>query len=260
MIKTTPSIRAWSPFLVAVTLAAAVILGGCGGLAKKQVCAGTPQHVVIVASTSTSDLAVSQDMAAAVVQQAVHKAVYSCGSLSVGMFGGQRAEADLTLQTHEFAPGKTSTYGSLDPILKPLEDDGATFAKDKLLEPLARAMPVNGSPFLNALARISAELHVHHITGATVLMIGDGVAIERAQNGMLIDFGSKKIAFKAINAFASLYGPLKNSCVILTGSGAASHLSDEQLRRARTLLGGVLNKAGAKFVATRDDDIIPWDC
>lgn len=132
--------------------------------------------------------------------------------------------------------------------------------KEKLLAPLAHAKPVSGSPFLNGLARISAELQVHHITDATVLVIGDGVAIERAQDGTRIDFGAKKIDVKAVNAFATLYGPLKDSCVILTGSGAASVLTDEQLRTARNLLGGVLKKAGAKFVATRDDDVIPWGC
>lgn len=259
MTNSTPSTHAWWPPLAAATIAA-VLFGGCGALDKKPVCGGTPHHLVVIASTSKSDLAVSQQMAPVVIKQAVDRAVRSCGSLSVGLFGGQHAEADLALHTREFTPSKTSTYGSVTPILKPLEDDGATFVKNNLLKPLAKAEAVDGSPFLNGLARVSAELNAHHITGATVLMIGDGIAIEYAQDGSRIDLSAKTIDVKAVNAFASLYEPLKNSCVILTGSGAAADLTDEQLRTARNLLDGVLKKAGAHFVPTRDDDIIPWDC
>lgn len=248
------------PLTAAAAIALAFMFGGCGALDKKAVCEGAPQHLFVAASISKSDLAVSQEMAPVAIRQAVDRAVKSCGSLSVGMFGGKHAEADLTLHTRVFTPSKTSTYGDVTPILKPLEDEAAAFAKQQFLEPLAKTSAVSGSPFLNGLARIAAEAKVHHIAHATVVMLGDGIAIEKAQNGERINFGAKKVDVKAVNAFASLYGPLKDSCVILTGSGADADLTDEQLRTARNLLGGVLKQSGTKFVATRDDDVIPWGC
>jgi hypothetical protein len=91
-------------------------------------------------------------------------------------------------------------------------------------------------------------------------MCGGEIAFENAPDGTLIDFGGKTIDPKTVDTFANLYGPLKASCVILTGSGAASHRSDQQLRNARRLLGGVLANADARFIATRDADVIPWNC
>lgn len=248
----------WLPFPVAAALSAG-LLAGCSATDKQQVCEGAPEHVVLVAATSISDLKLSRQFTPAVAEQAINRAATSCGSLSVGLLGGQHAEADLVLQQHEFVPSKTSVYGSVTPIREPLQQDGTTFAESELLKPLAQAAPIGGSPFLNGLARIAAELKAHHVTNAVIVIVGDGVAVERGLDGREISFGDSVPDERAVNAFARLYGPLKGSCIILAGSGAAAELTDQQLRTARQLIGGVLEKAGAKFVATRGDDI-PWGC
>lgn len=255
----TSSTRVWWWPLPVVATIAAVLLTGCGAVEKKQVCSGQPEHVVVVAATSISDLELSQRFTPAVSKQAVERAATSCGSLSVGLLGGKHAEADLALETHQFTPSKTEVYGSTTPILEPLKQDGGDFVERELLKPLRQAEALEGSPFLNGLARIAAELKTRHVTKAAIVIVGDGVVVERGQDGRLISFGDDTPDHKAVNAFAPLYGPLKNGCVILAGSGAEAKLSDEQLRTARRLLGGVLEEAGAQFVATRGDDI-PWGC
>lgn len=260
MTNLIPSARArWLPVPAVAIITAAGLLAGCSATDKKLVCRGEPQHIVVVASTSVSDLALSQQFAPAVSEQAIKRAATSCGDVSLGLLGGRHAEADLVLQRHEFRPSRTSVYGSITPILEPLEAEGNRFAARELLQPLKRATAVGGSPFLNGLARVAAELKVHAVTKATIVLVGDGVAVERGVDGQPISFGAASIDVKDVNAFAPLYASLQGSCVILAGSGAEADLTDEQLRTARQLLGGVLQKAGAKFLATRGDDI-PWSC
>lgn len=254
-----PFIRNWWLPFPAATMLAAGLLAGCSATDKKQVCEGKPEHVVLVAATSISDLELSQQFTPTVAKQAITRAATSCGSLSVGLLGGKHAEADLVLQQHQFVPSRNSVYGSVTPIREPMEAAGKKFVSQQLLQPLAQATPIGGSPFLNGLTRIAAELKAHHVANATIVVVGDGLAVERGIDGRWISFTDNLPDERAVRAYAPLYAPLNDSCVILAGSGAASELSDQRLRAARQLLGGVLEEAGAKFVATRGDDI-PWVC
>jgi hypothetical protein len=250
--------KGWLAFPAAALLIV-VLMAGCSAMEKQQVCEGTPEHVVLVASTSMSDLKLSRRFSPVIAKQAVNRAAVSCGSLRVGLLGGTSAEADLELRAHQFTPAKKDAYGSAEAIRRPMEEAGEKFAEDELLQPLRRAAPVGGSPFLNGLARISAELEARHIDGATVVLIGDGVAVEKGVNGEQISFADGQPDAAAVRAFAPLYTQINGSCVILAGSGAEANLTDQQLRVARQLLGEALEDAGAKFVSTRGDDI-PWGC
>lgn len=231
---------------------------GCGPM-RQEVCAPSAQHVAVVASTSLSDLAVSREMAPAVVEQATERAVTSCGSIAVGLLGGRHAEADLQLHTLALTPAKTQTFGNPKPILDPLRQDARELTDRELIAPLKQAQAVSGSPFLNGLARVAAELKVHKTKGATVVLIGDGIAVEQAPGGNKIDFAAANVDAGAVDEFAALLRPLRGSCVILVGSGAEANLTDAQVRRARALLTGVVSKAGAKLAITRDSRI-PWGC
>jgi hypothetical protein len=138
-------------------------------------------------------------------------------------------------------------------------EEGRGFVAEQLLEPLGSAEAVEGSPYLNGLAQIATEMEAHRIQRASILLIGDGLAVEQDLNGRQLNLYARHVDEDAVLAFASLYGPLKGSCVILLGSGADADVSDGQHRSTRRLLDEVLTKADARFVSTLSSDV-PWDC
>ncbi|WP_354699913.1 hypothetical protein DSM112329_00173 [Paraconexibacter sp. AEG42_29] len=244
------------PALIIPAVVATFLATGCGQQ-MQAVCPDVPERVVLVPSTSASDLATSQDLGPAVAAQAVARAANSCGRISVGL-QNNAVESDLELLSLELTPKRTMAFNA-KPVIKPLIKEAEAFVQDTLLGPLATIPPTNGSPFINGLIKMATELNAHGGVPATIILLGDGIAIERTPSGGLVDFRTTDVPKALLDEFVPLLAPLKASCVMLVSAGAESDLTDETLRNGQKLLGDTLNEAGIGFVATRSRDV-PTSC
>jgi hypothetical protein len=240
--------------LLAITAAAAV---GCSQK-KVAVCQGKSENLVLVPSTSISDLETDRLLAPRVTEQIVERAAESCGSITVGL-QNNRPTADLELVTLELSPARDEAFNR-NPDVRDMVEDGTAFVEKHLLEPLSKVQATDGSPFLGTLVRIRDELDVHGLIPATIVLLGDGISVEEAPNGEgYINFTHETVDADLVRAFEPLLRPLTGSCVMLLGAGADSELPDSRLREARAILGKTIENAGGKFVATRSPDL-PASC
>lgn len=237
---------------------AAALIAFAGGGGDEPVCKGTPQRIVVVPFTTVSDVAVSKQLAPAVASQAVQRAAESCGLLATGI-ADARVQSDLALRTVDMTPTTTSAPNR-KPHIRKLVKTGSAFIQNKLLVDLDGSSGTPGSPFLGALSKLAEELDARDWSGGTtIVLIGDGIAVEEAPSGASIDFRRRKIDRRAVSEYAELFEPLAGSCVMLIGTGAESNLDPETLRRANQYLGRVLKSVDAGFVAVRSSDL-PTDC
>jgi len=242
---------------VASVLALSGLVSGCGPN-KEEVCAKATEHVVLVPSTSVSDLGTSRALAPAVAKQAVARSANTCGRLTVGLQNA-KTEADLELQSIDLVPERKQAFNRT-PVIRKLVRQGETFASDKLLDPLGKVSATGGSPFVGALAKIAAELDAHGGAPATVILLGDGIDVESTPGGDgMIDFRSTSVSQANLDEFVPLLKGLKGSCVMLIAAGAASNLPAERIRAGQRMLDQTLEKAGVGFVATRSRDL-PATC
>lgn len=233
---------------------AACLLAACGPK-QAAVCPDKPQHYVLIPSTSSSDLETSRALAHDVAGQVVARGADSCGRITVGL-QTPRVESDLELRSKSLTPARSTAFNR-KPVIRPLIKRGTKFVDSALLQPLAKIAPSSGSPFLGALAKVSAELRAHGTGPATVILLGDGIDIERSPSGARVDFRRSSVSHEPLDEFVPLLSGLKGSCVLLVGEGAASRLPGQTLRNARRLLGDTLRKAGVGFAATRSRDLPP---
>jgi hypothetical protein len=243
--------------MVAGALVLSGLVSGCGPK-QEAVCPPVSQHVVLVASTSVSDLDTSRSLAPSVARQAVARAANTCGRLTVGLQNDQ-TEADLELQFVDLVPERKQAFNR-KPLIRKLVKRGERFTRDNLLDPLSTVPATGGSPFLGALAKIAAELEAHGGAPATVILLGDGIDIEPApRSDGTIDFRSASVRPERLDEFVPLLKGLEGSCVMLSAAGAGSNLPDERIRAAQRMLSQTLGKAGVGFVATRSRDL-PRSC
>lgn len=233
-----------------VALMAVVVTAGLTGCKTERVCSATPERIMVVASTSTSDLKTARELTPAVTGEAAARASESCGLVGAGI-AGNRVESDMVVELKQLEPARTTAPNRRPDVRKMLRA-AERFYDQKLLEPLANVTATSGSPFLGALAKVAAELEAEGLSGGTVVaIVGDGIDIEGAPSGKKIDFRSHEVDRRALDEFVPLLRPLSGSCVALLGAGARSNADPVVLRRSRKLLGGVLSKANVDFVATR---------
>jgi hypothetical protein len=241
---------------LAVLFGFVLVILGCGD--EEPVCLGEPEHVVFLPSTSYSDLKVSQELAPEVGRQLVARAAASCGRLSVAILNNQ-PESDLELQSVKLVPERTTAFNR-KPIIKELVTAGERFLQDKLLDPLAETPVTHGSPFHGGLVKIGAELEAHEGGPATVVVLGDGIAVERSpETSGVINFSNRVVPEERLDEFVPRLTSLKGSCVMFIAAGAESNLPDERLRDARAMMENTLSKAGVEFVATRSRQV-PRSC
>jgi len=240
---------------IASLIAVSLLASGCG--AKENVCRGSRQHIVLVPSTSVSDLATDQSLAPDVAGEAVNRAADSCGRLTTGI-QNNHTEADLELRSLDLTPQHPTTFNR-KPAQRRLVIEGNSWMQATLLKSLAATPATDGSPFLGALVKVGAEIQAHGGGTATIILLGDGIDIEPAPNSDgQINF-SRAVPVKLLDEFVPLLKPLKGSCVMLIAAGAASGLDDARIRAAQTMLGQTLKQAGIGFVATRSRDL-PASC
>ena len=127
--------------ITAATTMIVILIAGCGS--TEPVCQGAPERILLVPSTSYSDLATDRALAPAVAQQAVGRAAASCGRLLVGL-QDNRPEADLDLQTVDFTPRHRGAYNR-KPEISQLVTMGETFVQVNLIKLLAKIQPTYGS-------------------------------------------------------------------------------------------------------------------
>jgi hypothetical protein len=253
----TKNLRASTAVAVASLLAMSGLLSGCSPT-KEEVCPKVAEHVMLVPSTSVSDLDTSRSLSPDVAKQAVARSADTCGRLTVGL-QNNKTEADLELQHIDLVPKRKQAFNRT-PVIRKLVKQGETFASDKLLDPLGKVSATGGSPFLGALAKTAAELDAHGGAPATVILLGDGIDVEPTPSGGgVIDFRRAVVPRERLDEFVPLLKGLEGSCVMLVGAGAASNLPGERIRAAQRMLGQTLEKAGVGFVATRSRDL-PTTC
>lgn len=238
-------------------LATALVTGGCGQ-EKEEVCSGKPEHLIVVPSTSETDYDVSVAITPDVSRQAVRRVAASCGRLTVGIQDG-RPEANLALRSTTLVP-KDKTAFNPGAKTDVLVEEGDEFVDTNLIAPLSASPATGGSPFLSTLGKIGEELVAHDWEQGTIVLVGDGLVVERPPGGgAMIRFGAEPVSAEAVAPFVPLLKRLHGSCVILVGAGATSKLPDGRIRTSQELLGETLERAGVGFVATRSPDL-PGDC
>jgi len=242
--------------VAATVVVAAVAASGCSQ-ELRAVCPEKRENVVLVPSTSVSDLQTSKAMAPAVSEQVVARAAESCGHLGVGL-QNNRTAADLDLQSVELTPKRTEAINP-DPVIRKLRRTGTEFVQERLLDPLSTVPATDGSPFLGALVKLASELQAHDAAPATIVMLGDGIDIETSPSDQVVDFRLASTSKEVLDEFVPLLKPLAGSCVILMGAGAQSGLPDEVIRSSQERLRQTLDAAGVGFVATRSSDL-PSTC
>lgn len=240
--------------IAAIALLSALAATGCDHQQQEAVCSGHPKHVVLVPSTSVTDYDVSVAMAPAVSRQVVRQVAESCGRVTVGIQDG-RPEANLELRSRTLIPDARKAY---NPGAKTdeLVGEGNEFVSANLIGPLEETEPSGGSPFFSTMAKIGEELAAHEWGQGMIVLVGDGLVVERPPGGgKMIRFGVEPVPEKALAAFVPPLKSLKGSCVVLVGAGATSKLPDDRLRASQRLLGKTLEKAGVGFVSTRSPDL-----
>lgn len=245
-------------------LAAGLVLAmlaavGCGQ-EKEMVCSGSPEHIVLVPSTSKTDHDVSVAMTPAVADQVVRRVAESCGRITVGIQDGRPA-ANLVLHSRTLAP-EPDDREAYNPGAKTdvLIDEGAEFVQAHLLDPLEGTEPTGGSPFLSTLIKIGDEEGAQRWRKGTIVLVGDGLVVQRPpEGGEMLRFGVDPVPEQALDAFAAQLKFIEGSCVLLVGAGATSKLPEQRLRASQQLLAETIEQAGAGFVSTRSPEL-PVGC
>lgn len=246
-MKTNLNIRRAAVVLTAGAMAIGG-LGGCGD--EERVCVGDKENMFVIGFSSTSDLTTAQALAPQVADVAAARAAHSCGLVGAAV-ATNRVESDLVVHTEDLEPART-TAPNRKPHVRRMLRDAESFYEEKLLTPLKKATPTNGSPFLGALAKLGSEVEAQGYAGGEVIgLVGDGIAVEESPSGKAIDFRQRQVDQEALGEFVPLLKPLAGSCVALLGAGAESNAESEILRRSRQHLKGLLRKAAISFVATR---------
>lgn len=238
-------------------LLAALTANGCGPT-ETAVCSGSPEHIVLVPSTSKTDDDVSLEMTPEVSQQVVRRVAESCGRLTVGIQDGRPA-ANLVLHSRTLVPEDQEKF-TPDSETDDLVEKGTEFVKTNLLDPLEEAGATGGSPFFSTLIKIGEEEATQGWPKATIVLIGDGLVVQRSpEGGEMIRFGVDPVPPQAQATFIRLLKSIEGSCVLLVGAGATSKLPEQRLRTSQQLLAETIEKAGAKFAPTRSPEL-PAGC
>jgi hypothetical protein len=246
--------------IAAGLLLTALAAVGCGGQTETAVCPGSPEHIVLVPSTSETDYDVSVEMTPAVSEQVVRRVAESCGRLTVGIQDGRPA-ANLVLHSRTLVPdaGDKEAYNpgaETDDLI----EEGTEFAEEKLIDPLEATEATGGSPFFSTLIKIGEEEDAQHWPPATIVLVGDGLVVQRPpEGGEFIRFGVDPVSPQTLAAFVPLLRSIEGSCVLLVGAGATSKLPEQHLRASHQLLAETIEQAGADFTSTRSPEV-PEDC
>jgi hypothetical protein len=235
----------------------ALLTAGCGPT-RHSVCLDTPEHVVVLPSTSMSEYETSRELTPTVVEQAARRVAVSCGRLTVGIMTN-KPERDLVLSSTVAIPRERRAYNP-EPIRRRSLEKLRRFAHRRLLAPLERVEPTRGSPFLATYAKIGRELRAHGWPRATVISIGDGLVVERSPTtGTPVRFDRGMTPDGALDEFVPMLETLRGSCVMLIGQGGTdgSGPSPERTRAAEQLLETTLEGVGVGFVSTRSRELPP---
>lgn len=243
--------------MLAAALLTPLIAVGCGPR-QEGVCSGHAEHIVLVPSTSMTDYDVSVELTPAVARQVVRRVARSCGRLTFGIQDG-RPDANLELHSLSLAPEQRKAY-SPEAITRQLVEKGDAYAQKNLIEPLDASEATGGSPFFSTMAKIGDELRVHGWEQGTIVLVGDGLVVERPPGGgPMIRFGVEAVPEERVSGFVPLLRSLRGSCVVLVGAGATSKLPGDRIRAAQQILSKTVERAGIGFVATRSPELPP-DC
>jgi hypothetical protein len=242
-----------TPAAVVALLALSLLAVGCGPSATA-VCSGRPGDFVLIPSTSQTDDKTSVAMAPEVSRQVVRRAAESCGRLTVGI-QDDHPEADLVLHSIILTPPDATAFNTEKKVEK-LAEKGDEFVEAKLLAPLDQTPATDGSPFLSTLAKVGAEMTAHGWAPGTIVLLGDGLVVERPPGGgEMVHFGLEPVPGGVVEAFVPELKSLHGSCVILVGAGAGSSMSDDRLRASQEEFAETLKAAGVEFVASRSPNL-----
>jgi hypothetical protein len=243
--------------LAAGLFLAMLAIVGCGQ-EEKTVCSGSPEHVVLVPSTSETDYDVSVEMTPAVAKQVVRRVAESCGRITVGIQDGRPA-ANLVLHSRTLVPDDRQAYNP-DAKTDALVDEGVEFVQANLIDPLEETAATGGSPFFSTLAKIGEEEAAQHWQKGTIVLVGDGLVVQRPpEGGEMVRFGVDSVPEQTLAAFAAQLKSIEGSCVLLMGAGATSKLPEQQLLDSQELLAETIEQAGASFTSTRSPEL-PSGC
>ena len=239
-----------------IAVATALVTSGCAD--EKVVCSGPREHYVLVPSISKTDHDVSVEITPQVAQEVVDRVAGSCGRLTVGIQDG-RPEANLELQSTTLTPEpKDEKLFDPETEIDDLGREGRVWVQEHLITPLNETEARDGSPFLSALAKIGDELSVHRWPRGTIVLVGDGLVVERRPGGQgMVRFGQEPIPPEVEAEFVPLLRSLHGSCVMLVGAGATSKLPASRLRASQEAMSNILDDAEVDFVATRSPELPP---
>jgi hypothetical protein len=245
----------WSQRAVAALAALVTAIGFASCKKETHICPAESPNYVLIASTSSSDLTASQELATKVSAQVIERAVRSCGRIIVGL-QDNKPEANLVLQSRKLTPESDKTIDPT-PIFRDLREEAQNFVDRNFLRPLKSKSPTNGSPFLGTWVELGKELQAHGWRPATIVEIGDGIEIERLPSGQLVDFRQASVPPSLLKQFLGGLGLLKGSCVMLIGAGSDDAQRRAQIARSQPMLQRTLGKARVGFVGTRSPDVPP---
>lgn len=211
--------------------------------------------VAVLAFTSPSDIDTAREMAPSVARQAAQMTAEGCAT-AISAIATANVQSDLEPRVHWSEPAAL-TAPNRAPYLRRMRQAAERHFDRELVQALRRHGATPTSPYLTALVKLFTELRELGLRDVRVLVIGDGVAVEKSPSGRLIDFRSRRVDEAALDEYvpelAALNGTV--SCVALLGAGARSQLDALVLRRAGGLLDQTLTRAGVMFAATRGDTI-----
>lgn len=242
--------RLLAPLAVLGALAAGAI--GCGPT-QVAVCPKGDPHLVLAPSISVTDYDVSRELTPPVARELAARAARACGRVTVGILDG-RPEANLELRSKRLRPERELAYNP-DAVKRQLVDEAQGWVEDELLAPLEEAEPRGGSPFFQGMAKIGREVRNHGWPAATVVVVGDGLVVERSpSSGRMIRLGREDVPAQELEAFVPLLRSLEGSCVILVGAGGTSKIADRRIRESLRIMADTLDAAGVEFVASRSPE------
>jgi hypothetical protein len=255
-VSTFTTMSLWRRTVALLALAAllAALVAGCGGVssAKKPVCEGKPQRLVIVGMTTPSDLESSKKLAGPVTDQAIAKAVKSCGSVTVGVV--DESAENLALYSKTLTPKKKTAINP-KPQRTQMTDIAETFVKEHYLDPLNRQnKPTKGSPFFSVSAKIRQELAAKGIHATAVVITGDGVFVDVTPTGKKVDARAANVSDAALDEFVPLLKGLPK-CMMLIGDARGSGLDLNKLRRTSQQFVATFAKAGVTVQPTSSSEL-----
>lgn len=211
------------------------------------VCEGTPEHIVVVAMRSYSDLDLAREYAPKVVEEARDRAISSCGTLTVGLAGEKPSQT--VLHTLRMVPSKREAFRAR-PIRNRMRKEADPQIAEHLLDPVKRATAGVESPFLTLAAFVRDELRKHDVTPTMVVLIGDAVVVERDAG---IDALSHRMPKDALDAFVPRLRGLP--CTAIIGAAIDSGLREEVLQDTLGALERTFAEAGVKLIATPSEQL-----